>query len=300
MHVLTKIFIVLVSLLAVFLVPLVVVYAHNEDSYRARYDQAVSRSNAQEAQLKSTIAETESAIAQANQKNSALDQQISDLRKQRDGLEAGVLELKAELAAAKNMQGQINVQLAKLAASSEAGQRLTETLVADLKMIRSEALENERRVVDLEDTVRDVNSQLEVANAARRAALEELTRLQEQSATAQQTISRYVQIYGELEGAVVAGRVGEGIAPDRNLVATVINVRRNSDMVLAEINVGARDGVKANWEMIISDGQGNFVGNLRILDVDINQSTGVITLENPSTRGLVEVGHTAYAKKGHD
>src|SRR5688572_12349172 len=43
-HVVTKIFIVLVSLLAVLLVPLVVVYAHNEDSYKAKYE--AERNNA--------------------------------------------------------------------------------------------------------------------------------------------------------------------------------------------------------------------------------------------------------------
>ena len=40
MHVLTKIFVVLVSLLAVVLTPLVVVYAHNEDSYKSRHEDA--------------------------------------------------------------------------------------------------------------------------------------------------------------------------------------------------------------------------------------------------------------------
>ena len=40
MHVLTKIFIVLVSLMAVLLVPLVVVYANNEDSFKAKYQAA--------------------------------------------------------------------------------------------------------------------------------------------------------------------------------------------------------------------------------------------------------------------
>ncbi len=39
-HVLTKIFIVLVSLLALLLVPLVVVYAYNEDSFKAKYQVA--------------------------------------------------------------------------------------------------------------------------------------------------------------------------------------------------------------------------------------------------------------------
>ena len=46
MHILTKVFIVLVSMLAVLLVPLVVVYAHNEDSYKAKYEEAETLANA--------------------------------------------------------------------------------------------------------------------------------------------------------------------------------------------------------------------------------------------------------------
>ena len=49
MHVLTKIFIVLVALLAVLLVPLVVVYATNENNFKARYQEAeVQKASAQE------------------------------------------------------------------------------------------------------------------------------------------------------------------------------------------------------------------------------------------------------------
>ena len=40
MHVLTKIFIVLVSMLSVLLVPLVVAYAHNEANFKDKYVQA--------------------------------------------------------------------------------------------------------------------------------------------------------------------------------------------------------------------------------------------------------------------
>ena len=46
MHVLTKVFIVLVSLLSVLLVPLVVVYSHNEDSYKSKFEESDSLRNA--------------------------------------------------------------------------------------------------------------------------------------------------------------------------------------------------------------------------------------------------------------
>ena len=53
MHVLTKIFIVLVSLLAVLIVPLVVVYAHNEDSFKAKYEAAAALAAAANQNLES-------------------------------------------------------------------------------------------------------------------------------------------------------------------------------------------------------------------------------------------------------
>jgi hypothetical protein len=48
--------------------------------------------------------------------------------------------------------------------------------------------------------------------------------------------------------------------------------------------------------MVVSHG-GTFIGNLRIMEVDINHSTGVLTLENPSD-APVKVGHIATARAG--
>ena len=42
---------------------------------------------------------------------------------------------------------------------------------------------------------------------------------------------------------------------------------------------------------------GNFLGNLRIINVDINHATGVVELEDTSTRGQVEAGDRVYARR---
>jgi hypothetical protein len=55
-HVLTKLFIVLVSLLAVMMVPLVVVYAVNENSYKSKFQQAESNAYAKGEALKAAEA----------------------------------------------------------------------------------------------------------------------------------------------------------------------------------------------------------------------------------------------------
>jgi hypothetical protein len=87
------------------------------------------------------------------------------------------------------------------------------------------------------------------------------------------------------------------ITPDKTLTANIIRVERSNDQVLVEIDAGSRDGVKKDWAMSIGN-KGQFIANLRIINVDINRSTGIVSLEDKS-RGLVEVGQTAFAYAGH-
>ncbi|MHC4446856.1 MAG: hypothetical protein ACYSXF_03500, partial [Planctomycetota bacterium] len=87
-----------------------------------------------------------------------------------------------------------------------------------------------------------------------------------------------------------------GVLPDRNLDTTVIGVRREKDQVLVEIDVGSRDGVKEGWRGTISFG-GTFIANIRLIEVDINRSVGVLDLEDKD-RGLVEIGHRVFFRAG--
>ena len=69
------------------------------------------------------------------------------------------------------------------------------------------------------------------------------------------------------------------------------------DATLAEINAGSRDGIKEGWVMTIADGA-NFIGNLRIVQVDVNRAVGIVELEDATTRGEVKSGQRAIARKG--
>ena len=127
---------------------------------------------------------------------------------------------------------------------------------------------------------------------------EEVKRLGDEKDTAVATIAEYVASVGELAKAR-AGAVGDTarVVATKNLSATIINVRRGAEAPLAEINAGSRDGVKAGWVLTIGDGS-NFIGNLRITEVDVNRAVGVIELEDAGTRGEVKVGQRAIARAG--
>ncbi len=290
MHVLTKIFIVLVSMLAVLLVPLVVVYAHNENSYRTQYQQeravaATANGLLQEARTASSAAlvRKELELQELSQGKSQVTQDLQDAT-------AKVRQLEAALASSEKLQASIDAKLAVLASSAKAGQELTESLVNELRTLRQDAMQDAKRVVQLDEALRDVSAQLQVAVAARRAVQEELQQLREELAQAVDTARIFQQKYGELEGGPLP-------PPVRNLDATVVNVRRSADQILAEINAGSRDGVEEGWIMMVARG-GNFLANLRIITVDINRSTGVIELEDTDSRGEVQPGDRVLARSG--
>ncbi len=291
MHVLTKIFIVLVSLLAVLLVPLVVVYAHNEDSFRAKYEAAQALAAAANQNLESAriaSAQHEAGLQLQIQELSAANQASS---REREAASVDVRRLQNALGELNNQQVGITSNLATISSAIKTAQDLIDSLLTEVRTMRAEAADAERRVVQLDEALRDKTSQLDVAVAARRALQEEIQQLKDDHAHALEQVASYRSKYGEIDlnkaPAVVA---------NVDLDAKVLNVRRSNEQTLAEINAGSRDGLRQGWVLMIGR-EGNYLGNLRIIAVDVNRATGVVEKEDPS-KGKVEPGDRVYARRG--
>lgn len=295
MHVLTKIFIVLVSLLAVMLVPLVVVYAHNENSFKNRLVSA-------EAKAASAAMALTSAESRASAKEASLQASIDDYRSKIGSLEqtkaadgATIRQLESQVATSSAAQAEIKTHIQTINSNLAAGQQLTESLVNELRELRSMAVTLERQKVELDEALRDVTTQLDVAEQARRALAEELARIKQEHASAITELGKAIAMGYNPNSDARAGAFRDGIAPDRNLTATVIRVERSNNRLLVEIDAGEKDGVKKDWLMSIADGS-KFKGKLRIINVDVNRATGEVTLEQGSN--AVQVGQKAYATVG--
>ncbi len=296
MHVLTKIFIVLVALLTVAIVPLVAVNATNESTFQKKFKEAQASASAAEA-----ILSTERSAWLASQQKletdiRAMESKVADLQKQADSKGAEARKAAQELAGTKAAQASIAASLEVLAQNGKATGELTETLVAELRNLRTRSMEAEKRLVEVQEAFDSSQSSLEVADAARRALQEEVKRLADEKDHALATVADYVASVGELAKAR-AGAVGERVVATRSVSSTIISVRRDGNTTLAEINAGARDGLKAGWVMTIGDGS-TFVGNLRITEVDVNRSVGVVELEDATARGEVKVGQRAISRSG--
>lgn len=294
MHILTKLFVVLVSLLAVFMVPLVVVSTMNQEHWRQDaldMQTQVSAAQAQQRTGQQTFLAREAQLNEQLAKYAAMQQaQVAELeacRVTRDEAETRLITAESRIVSLDGVQR-------TLAQGVKTAEELSRKLVTDLEALRERALTAERRRVELDERLAELDSQVQVAEAVQRALREENTQYKRDQRSLEAAIGEYTARYGSIAGDVLAA--DEGIAPDRNIEATVLDVARSSERTLVEIDAGSRDGVQDGWVMTIGNG-GTFIGRLRIIQVDLNRATGVLTLENGS-RGLAKSGHRAYALAG--
>jgi hypothetical protein len=285
---------VLVSLLAVFMVPLVVVSTMNQEHWRQDaldMQTQVSAAQAQQRTGQETFLAREAQLNEQLAKYAAMQQaQVAELeacRITRDEAETRLITAESRIVSLDGVQR-------TLAQGVKTAEELSRKLVTDLEVLRERALTAERRRVELDERLAELDSQVQVAEAVQRALREENTQYKRDQRSLEAAIGEYTARYGSIAGDVLAA--DEGIAPDRNIEATVLDVARSSERTLVEIDAGSRDGVQDGWVMTIGNG-GTFIGRLRIIQVDLNRATGVLTLENGS-RGLAKSGHRAYALAG--
>lgn len=298
MHVLTKIFVVLVALLTVALVPLVAMNATNEASFQKKFKDAEASAATSQATLAAERSASQAAVQKLESDIRAMEGKVADLQKQVDTKSVAARKAEQELAGSKAAQASVAANLELLAQSGKANSTLTDSLVAELRSLRTKSMDAEKRLVDIQEAFDASQSSLEVADAARRALQEEVKRLADEKDNAVATIAEYVASVGEISTAR-AGVVSDKarVVATKNLAATIINVYRSGNVPLAEINAGSRDGVKTGWVMTIGEGSA-FIGNLRITEVDLNRAVGVIELEDANTRGEVKAGQRAIARSG--
>jgi hypothetical protein len=298
-HILTKIFIVLVTLLAVAMVPLVATYTTNENSYRAKYRAADDQQRL--AMIRAGDAESALFAQRVQMQNEidARDATIGSLRSVQTSTRASMESLRAQIGRLESQLSQSNANLQALSSASEVNSALKERFVTENYTLRENVIDAERMIMEIEDLLEDTRLEAQGALRAERKAQEERHDLEEQIDAMQSRLIAYVSKFGELETvAATVAAIDNGLAPDRTIASTVLTVSRANDDVLVEINAGSRDGVQKGWIMTVGQ-DGTFLGRLQVEQVDINRSIGRVTLEDP-TRGLVVPGSSVYAVKGRN
>ena len=307
MHILTKIFVVLTSLLSVALVPLVMLNTANEETFKKRWtdEQNVSKLAAFNNDVAQRSRETATRLSQEFAKD--LEIKLAKAQIERDAAISDAALINGMVASNKAQLDRLASNLQIFAESDKIKSELVTTFSAEVVKLRNMLTKADRENVQLDDTVANLTSENEVFKAQLRQKEEQLKQVtddRDKTAADAKNANDQLKKYGTYAGALpqarpgaTSGANGEAKIPaDRSLSATIINVRRGADSTLAEINAGSRDGVQPGWVLSIADG-GKYVGNLRITTVDVNRSVGVVELEQAS-KGEVRTGLRAIARKG--
>jgi hypothetical protein len=297
-HLLTKILVVVVSLLVAALVPLAAVSATNQSTFKKE------ARDAQQA-LKSAQAQNDVQRDAYGASSAALTNRITELEgklqsKTREFEEASRSRVAVELevASLKSKVDDVERQNALMAANDSLQTKLIDAMRQEIDSSRTQYLAAEKARVELQDSLARMQGELDSESAAKRQLQEQLQKASEERERALADVQRFAAAQGTAAPrAGATGDAGLPVVADRSLSATVVDVKREPDATLAEINAGSRDGVREGWVMTIADGS-NFMGNLRIVHVDVNRAVGVVELEDASGRGEVKSGQRAIARKG--
>lgn len=292
MHILTKILIVAVTLLVLMLVPLVMVNASNEASFKARYLEQQTATSVATGLASDAQAALAAMSAESVARIESLEGEKAGLLKDLEQRAAELRRVQGDLARTTSLIGDMQASLGGLSATAAANQALIDGLLAEARKLRAVEADLSSKLVAAEQQVRDLTDSRDVLQASNNALQERLREVQGERDQARATVAQYEAAVGAMRGAGQTRQVA-----DRSIRCKVVKVIDDPAGKLASIDAGQRDGVKEGWVLTISDGP-NYVANLRIIEVDVNRSVGIVELEDGSTRGTVREGQTATSRAG--
>lgn len=271
MHILTKIFVVLAALLSLLVSALAITYSINAERISDEFGAARRAEDAATTALRLAEENHKLEVTQLRGQLETRNVELADLRGELDESRYDAQRLAAEKRAAEAQTAAVQSQVRELGVTADTLTKLVETYRDEVTNLRDQELTNRDQRLDLEDTIADQSSRLQVFEQTVRA-------LREQLADARQQIE-------ELGSGRAVARNGGAAAP-RTIPGTVItgtveDVRDDSESgrTLVQVDLGSNDGVSALTELDVVRGQ-NYVGTIVVDEVDLQASVGYVRLTN--------------------
>ncbi|MCC7204429.1 MAG: hypothetical protein IT441_05070 [Phycisphaeraceae bacterium] len=277
MSVLTKALVVVVTVLSVLLVALVVPFVANQQQYKKQLDEArqaevAASTRARIAQQQADNAQ-EARAALVNQYETAaqnLAATLARLHTQLSEAQAAVAGQAAELAQAKADQS-------RLAATNQQIAGMLDATRSELTERRQKMVDLELRLIESNDRVNQLTSQMETADVS-------IRRLREDLAQRDQTISDYEARIAKLPQDVrdqMLAQITTAAGPFMPQTAIYGQVSRVDNLAgdtFVQLDIGQRDNVAQNMKFVIYRGE-QFLGTLVVTLVDQDSAVGRVTLQ---------------------
>ena len=289
MSALTKILIIIVSILAFVLAAVSAVYVGSAENYK---EQAISLKNdlnviKQEKAALQTAFEAKNQQWQANQEK--MQKEAEELARSNTDLE---IDLRTAERTGLEYQRRMDGLLAELTGLRTTIQNMELSLQKtqeELTQARSTSVKEKTELTQLTDTLYQRIVEIQNLEVQVKRLLEEKTILEDQisgsyspAADVQASI-----ITPEIDAAVPAIAEPISVAATSGLKGLLTSVKGG----LAEVSIGAADGLKKNDVLHVYRG-GDFICDISVTDVDTNKAAGVIELEQQRPR----IGDTATSE----
>lgn len=286
MHILTKIFVVLAALLAVLLSALTITYSINAERITASYTDAQREKAVADAALRTQQTNHDLETAQLRESINDRDQELGTVRSERDRLRLEGQALAAEKREAEARAEATNAQVAQSLVMVDTLTRLVETYRDEVALLRENELRNRDQRLDLEGTIADQESRLQVFDQTVRA-------LREQLADAQQMIQ---QFGGARPASASAQAPQRRTIPGPTIYGRVDNVQADaaSGKTLVQVNLGTNDGVQPNTELYVVRNREQYIGTIVVDRADLQISVASVSLTN--TGQAVRAGDEVWSR----
>ncbi|NBC11053.1 MAG: hypothetical protein GVY24_04855 [Planctomycetes bacterium] len=278
MSIVTKIFVVLTTILALVIVPLMIAYVHNTAGIKGELEDVEQRRavavkeaqiiNAQMAQTQNQVAR---AVEEADQARQRRLNEIDDLMTQITSKQQQITDL-------QNSLDQRNAQINTLVAGNEQSGKIIQMLEEELGEKRDRLVKADRQNIELTDKNQELRVKVDTMNEQVRLLQEKLAGTREQLVEIEQ--QRRHGVSGDDETRPVPA-----VRPIRGMIT---NVREVDGETFVAVNVGSNDQVAEGMLFIIHKAD-QYVGSLKITNVDLNSSAGRVTLTRGSVRPDLEV-----------
>lgn len=271
MSILTKIFVVLVTVLSVALVGMMVSFVARSEDYKGKYEDAVS---------KITLLDQTAKVRQAQitQLQENLNGQISSLNADKNRLEQENQTSSSKLAEA-------STENVKLKAEKEKAEADTTQLVATTKILadinqaikvevdqrREKQAAAELALIQITDTNNELHAQVDTLGRERKSLNERIVALEK----ANEDLSTKVASM-PAKSETTPSAPSEYV-PDVAIHGQVVATDKVDSVVFVKINVGTTDRVRENTKFMIHR-KGDYVATMTVTSVDTKSSAGKVVL----------------------
>jgi DNA repair exonuclease SbcCD ATPase subunit len=278
---LTKALIILLTVASIFLCGIIVTYVANSENYRQKWTDLRNAANAAKENEENAKKQLNETIAQADQEKVKLNGLISSLRTQISDLEVKLTAAEREKALLlQKVDSWTTITKDFYETNDKQGQLLKNTL-AELKRVQADLEKEQSQHKETTAALIEKMAIVTMFEEKSRRLLEEKTELQDK-------LDKILRQYGKTvpaPTAVTPTKDKARLAPvtkDIELKGQITKVDLKNAM--AEISIGAADGVKESMKFHVTRGD-QFICDILIMDVDVEKAVGELQLVQPSTGG---------------